>query len=72
MQINGISPPIDLSSALEVDSVEISDLSQKAKGEANANLNGRSVKAAGGSVHSPVAPIVWETVFETDDFWPKR
>ncbi len=71
VHIDGISPPLVLSSPKQDEVVEISELEAGHQGRINEALQTESVTdEETGDYWAQVAPLVWEAVFESRNFWP--
>jgi hypothetical protein len=71
VELGAITPPLMLSGAKSDEKVEICNLEADLQGRVNSALqhegqpDGRS-----GTFLAPVAPLVWEAVFKSPQFWP--
>lgn len=73
VQLKDIAPSLVLSSPFDDRRVEIHNLDASLQGRINHSLqNESSVDPANGTYLAPVAPLVWEAVFESRDFWPEK
>jgi len=72
IEIANISPPFVLSSQKEDKKFEISSLKATSQGNINKALQGSEGAVDAGEYRAPVAPLVWETVFNSRTFWPGK
>ncbi len=74
VEVNGISPPLVLSSSREDRYFQISKLKDQERGAINTALKtGEAVVDPDqGLYRAPVAALVWEAVFGSRAFWPGR
>src|SRR5262249_2520786 len=73
VQLKDIVPSLVLSSPFDDRRVEIRNPHASLQGRINNSLqNESSIDPANGSYLAPVAPLVWEAVFESRDFWPEK
>ena len=71
VELGAITPPLVLSSAASDVQVEVQSLDASLQGRVNAALQrDGGVDPGNGMFLSPVAPLVWEAVFESRQFWP--
>lgn len=71
VKLPGISPTMIVSTPHEESDVEIVDLKVNDQRLINQRLESDSITdSRDGSYRAPVAPLVWETIFGSDDFWP--
>jgi hypothetical protein len=71
VELAEITPPLRLSSAKSDVQVEVRDLEAALQGRVNRALqNDSSQDPNTGLFLAPVAPLVWEAVFESPQFWP--
>lgn len=71
VQLKEISPPVVLSSPSDDRRVEVRGLDASLQGRVNHALQNECVVDSDGYL-APVGPLVWETVFESKDFWPEK
>lgn len=73
VQLNDLQPPLVLSSASDRNRVEVRSLDAGLQGRVNHSLQkDSSVDPSNGNYFAPVAPLVWEAVFESRNFWPEK
>lgn len=71
VQVDGLQPPILLSSPGEDRQVEVSELDAGAEGSVNWELQNNAVRE-GELYRAPVAPLVWEAVFASKAHWKRE
>lgn len=73
VQLKDVQPPLVLSSPFDDRRVEVRSLDAGLQGRVNHSLQNESaVDPAKGTYIAPVAPLVWEAVFESRNFWPDK
>ncbi len=73
IQLKDVTPPLVLSSPHDDRRVEIRNIEASLQGRINYSLqNEGSIDPSNGTYLAPVAPLVWEAVFESRDFWPEK
>jgi hypothetical protein len=72
VEVRDISPPLHLTSDGHDERLVISALDAAQAGDVNGALQGLGVVDGEGNYAAPVAPLVWEAVFESPQLWPSR
>lgn len=70
VEVDGISPPLRLTSEDLDEQLVISTLDADHAGKVNTALQNDAVIDGDGMYQAPVAPLVWEAVFDSEDLWP--
>jgi len=72
VEIRKLSPALQLTDGELDDRLVISSLDARHAGTVNTALQTLSVVDGKGMYEAPVAPLVWEAVFDSDDLWPSK
>lgn len=72
VEVGSISPPLSLTSDQHDERLVISALDARRADQVNGALQGKGVMDGDGNYRAPVAPIVWEAVFDSPELWSSR